>query len=499
MRNHHRAASEFQQGLFQGAQGFDVQVVRGFVEHEHVAALGQGLGQVQTTTLTTGEVFHQLLLVVAFEVEAADVGAAGHHELAHGDVVQTAGDVFPHGLVAFQAFAALVHKSQLGGLTHGDAAAVGRLNALDHAEQGGLARAVGADDAADGTGGQLEAELVHEQAVAKALGNVLKFNDLRTQALGHGNEDLVGLVALLVFDVAQLFEARHAGLALGLAAFGVAAHPLQFFLHGLGAGVFALLFLGQALFFLLEPVGVVAFPWNAVATVQFQDPFSGVVQEVAVVGDGHHGARETLQELLEPMHRLGVQVVGRFVEQKHVGLGEQQAAQRYAALFTAGEVLHHRIPSGQVQRVGGQLQLQVGILRPAGRNDGLQFGLFGGEGVKVGAFFGVSGVDLVQALLRSQGATDALLHRLAHGLVGIELWLLRQVTDLDAGHGGGFAVDFFVHTRHDFEQGRLARTVEAQHADLGAGEERQGHVLQDLALGWHRLADAVHRKNVLSH
>src|SRR6186713_1965015 len=32
------AAREGQQGLFQGTQGLDVQVVGGFVEHEHVAA-----------------------------------------------------------------------------------------------------------------------------------------------------------------------------------------------------------------------------------------------------------------------------------------------------------------------------------------------------------------------------------------------------------------------------------------------------------------------------
>src|SRR5574343_553966 len=90
VRDHHGRAGELQQGLFQRTQGFDVQVVRRFVQHQHVAALGQGLGQVQATTLTTRERAHQLLLVVALEVEAADVGAAGHDELADGDVVQAA-------------------------------------------------------------------------------------------------------------------------------------------------------------------------------------------------------------------------------------------------------------------------------------------------------------------------------------------------------------------------------------------------------------------------
>ncbi|MCI1710681.1 MAG: hypothetical protein LKM39_10580 [Chiayiivirga sp.] len=60
------------------------------------------------------------------------------------------------------------------------------------------------------------------------------------------------------------------------------------------------------------------------AAVEFEDPLGGVVEEVAVVGDGHHGAGEALQELLQPVHRFGVQVVGRLVEQQHVGLGQQQ-------------------------------------------------------------------------------------------------------------------------------------------------------------------------------
>jgi hypothetical protein len=34
------------EGFFEGAQGFDVEVVGGFVEQQHVGAFGEGLGQV---------------------------------------------------------------------------------------------------------------------------------------------------------------------------------------------------------------------------------------------------------------------------------------------------------------------------------------------------------------------------------------------------------------------------------------------------------------------
>src|SRR6185503_5632464 len=52
---------------------------------------------------------------------------------------------------------------------------------------------------------------------------------------------------------------------------------------------------------------------------------------------------------------------------------------------------------------------------------------------------------------------------------------------------------------HDPKQRRLARAVQAEHADLRAGEEAQADVAQDVALRRNDLADAVHREDVLGH
>ena len=63
MRNDHDAAGKFQQGVFQRAQGFHVQIVRRFIEQQDVAAHQQGFCQVQTSAFTAGQVAHLLLLV----------------------------------------------------------------------------------------------------------------------------------------------------------------------------------------------------------------------------------------------------------------------------------------------------------------------------------------------------------------------------------------------------------------------------------------------------
>jgi hypothetical protein len=54
--------------------------------------------------------------------------------------------------------------------------------------------------------------------------------------------------------------------------------------------------------------------------------------------------------------------------------------------------------------------------------------------------------------LAASDFTNALFHSVAHGLVGVKLGLLRQVTNFDARHGNGFALDFLVDAGHDFQE-----------------------------------------------
>ena len=263
-------------------------------------------------------------------------------------------------------------------------------------------------------------------------------------------------------------------------------------------GFFALLLLLQAGALLLQPGAVVALPGDTAAAVEFQNPFGGVVKEVAIMGNGHHGAGEALQEHFQPFDGFSVQVVGGFVKQKHVGLGQQQLAQRHAALFTTGQQADLGVPRGQAQCVGGDFNLVLRV--GAGSGDhGFELALFCSECVEVGIFFGVGRVDFLQALFGVVDFAHGFVNGVAHGVLGVQLGLLLQVADAQARHGDGLALDLLVHAGHDLQQGGFARTVQAEHADLGAGEEGQRDVFQDLPLGRHGLGDAVHGVNVLGH
>ena len=117
----------------------------------------------------------------------------------------------------------LVYKRHAHGFTDFHFAAVWLLFASDEFEQGGLTRAVGADDTDDGTGRYLKAQVINQHAVTKRFGDVFEFNHFVAQAFGHGNENLLCFVARLVFVIRQFFKAGQARFAFGLTRFGVLA------------------------------------------------------------------------------------------------------------------------------------------------------------------------------------------------------------------------------------------------------------------------------------
>ena len=108
------------------------------------------------------------------------------------------------------------------------------------------------------------------------------------------------------------------------------------------------------------------------------------------------------------------------------------------------------------------------------------------------------GADLVELVEHRLLLLDAFHHVAANILGRIELGLLRQKPDPGARQGARIAQEILVHPGHDPEQGRLARAVPAQHADLGAGEKRQVNALEDLAGRGHDLSKVAHREDVFA-
>ena len=147
------------------------------------------------------------------------------------------------------------------------------------------------------------------------------------------------------------------GLGFGLPGLWPLTHPFQFAFQRLLLGLVLAGLLLKALGLLFQPCGVIALVGDAAATVEFEDPAGDVIQEIAVVGDDQDGALVVDQVLLQPGDGFGVEVVGRFVQQQHVGRFEQQLAQRDAALFTAREAGDVGVVGRAAQRLHADVDL----------------------------------------------------------------------------------------------------------------------------------------------
>ena len=275
------------------------------------------------------------LLVVAAEVETADVGTRVHAALAELDELVAAADDFPDGLLRVDVGVLLVDVTDLHGLTYLEGARVGLFQAHDEAEQRGLTSTVGTDDAYDATLRQAEAEVLEQQLVAIGLGDVMRLDDFGAEAVAVGDIDLEFLLFLFHVFVEHLLIRLQTGFALGVTCFRGHAYPFQLTFEGFAALALGLLFHGKTGGLLVEPRRVVALPRNAFATVEFEDPASHMVEEVTVVGDGDDGAFILLQVALQPLNAFSIEVVGWLVEEQDVRLLQEEPAESHTATLTS--------------------------------------------------------------------------------------------------------------------------------------------------------------------
>ncbi len=412
------------------------------------------------------------------------VGAGVDRAPAELQLVLAAGDLLVHRLVGIERLARLVDVGHLHRRADGQRARVGRLLARDHAEERRLARAVGADDADDAAAREGELEILEEEPVAVSLGDLAGDDDFVAEALGHRDHDFGRAFGLPLRLLPQLFVPRDARLALGLAGARRQADPLELALQRLLPGGRLLLLLGQAALLLVEPRRVVALPGNAGALVELEDPAGDVVEEVAIVRDGDDGAGKFREIALEPPDALGVEVVGRLVEQQHVGLLEQHAAERHAPPLAAGQPARRRHrPAGSRSASIAMSILWSSSQRPRASIRSWRLPCFSRRRVISSSSIGSAkpGADLLE--LGEQRALVGHRHLdvAADVLGGVELRLLWQVADPGAGQRARVAEKIVVHPGHDPEQRRFPGAVRPQHADLGAGVEGEVDAFEDLA------------------
>ena len=206
------------------------------------------------------------------------------------------------------------------------------------------------------------------------------------------------------------------------------------------------------------------------AALEVQDMVDDIVQEVALVADQQDRRAIGFEEILQPHHRFEVEVVRGFVEQQHVGRGEEQRGQCHAHLPPAGIAgqrprLHRLVEAQALQDAGGAGGRGIGVDRDQPLIDITQ--LFG--------------IALGLAALHQLGALDiGGQHRLERGRGAVGRFL-RDIAELGAlGHFARTVIGFQLSCDHADER-RLARAVTTDQADPAAGGECGGCTVEDRA------------------
>ena len=449
----------------QGFAGVDIQVVGGFVEDQQLRGVARGQGQQQARFFAAGEVAAGGFSAIGIQAEAGELSANHGRRGAR----QSAGHVGDRRFV----------QDQLVGLVLGEVADFQFAAAADVAGdriepsgdkfgQRGLAVAVGAEQGDAVVHIHTEVDIAQHRHAAIADGDVIQRQDRRGEPRRFGEGKAGGGVLHHRFEGGEFFQGLDAGLGLaGLGGLGAEAVHERLHVGALGGDALG----GAALLHGLlgadaHELVVTAGGQTDFLAVEMGDGVHRAVQQAAIVADDDGGAGEFGQPGFQPERGFEVQVVGGFVQQQQIGVGEQGGGQGHAHAPAAGEF---------ADRAG----LRRGIEAEAGQDSGgARGGGVGADGQQAFVDFGqmvrVGGFDFCQ-----QG--EAFLVAFQHGFQqrgAAAGGFLLHLSHAGAGGEADFAAVGVQVAGDGFQQRGFAGAVAADEADTLAGVDGQVGAVQ---------------------
>ena len=243
----------------------------------------------------------------------------------------------PLALVKFHSFLTVVGKFH--GFADLKITAVGLDNVEQQLDECGLTHTVITHDAQLLVAGKRVVEIVENHLVAITLADVVGCENLLADVSTLDVQFNLTVVAPLLGSFLQVIESVDAVLCLVGTGLGLASHPVQLGAQQV-AGPFHLGILCLNAFgSFLQVVIIVAVVGEDAVLVHLEDAVADVVQEIAVMGHHQQGHTATLQVVLQPLDHVDVEVVGRLVENEHLGVVDEQSCQGNALHLTTAQLL----------------------------------------------------------------------------------------------------------------------------------------------------------------
>ena len=159
-------------------------------------------------------------------------------------------------------------------------------------------------------------------------------------------------------------------------------------------------------------------------------------------------------------------------------MAEEQPGERHAPPLAAGDLRDVGVVGRAAERVHRDVDVAFEVPGVGGGDPVLERGLLAADRVVVGVGVGPLGHDRVVLVDQGLDLVDAVEHVALDVLGRVEVGLLAQVADCEAGGEPRLADEPVVEPGHDLEEARLAGPVRPDDADLGARVERDRDVLE---------------------
>ena len=202
--------------------------------------------------------------------------------------------------------------------------------------------------------------------------------------------------------------------------------------------------------------------------VELEDSVRDTVEEAPVVRHEDHASGERGERLFQPLDRIDVEMIGRLVEQKQVGLEHQCPRERDALAQTARERIDVRV-GGKLQAI--ECRLDAMLDRPRVR--AIERFVQRVHAIEI---LGVGGGVIVEEELPR--FADAFRNGLEDRPVSLERRLLRDARDLHTGCKPDLAVVGLRGSRGHLQQARLPRAIAADEADMLALLDHQVRMVE---------------------
>ena len=447
------------------------------IHDQDVGALHHQLAEQHATLFATGEHLDRLLDVVLGEQQTTQYRA---HRLLVFVGLFPLGHPVEHVEVGVEIVGVILGVvADLGVLGPLDGAAVRRQLAHEGLDQGRFTDTVGTQDGDLLTHFQHHAQALEQRRLTITLGHPFHFQDVAVElfVLLEADEGVLtaGDLHFLDLDLVDLLEAGGRLARLGGVGTETGDEGLQVGNLGLLLGVVGdqtLAGLGGRRHVLV----VVARVDAQLAVIQIRHVGADGVQEVTVVRDDDHGAFTIVEHLLQPADGVDVQVVGRFVQQQDVGVGEQRLCQQHPQFPARGHFAHGAVvqldgDAGTQQQLAGAGfgGIAVVFCDQAFQLGGLHVVVVGGVEVGIdGIALGDGGPQLAMA------HHDHVQH--AHLFVG-EL-ILAQLTDALVDVQAHITASGLQIAAEDLHEGGLATAVCADEAVAVAAAKLDADVLK---------------------